>query len=89
MALEKNYSIILMDMQMPVMDGVTTTKEIIAQLREEAPAILALTANAMEDDRTLCFNAGMKDFLTKPIQRRQLKEVLMKFSNNEEGKKAS
>lgn len=88
-AVTKNYTIILMDMQMPVMDGVTATKKILKKLTKNPPKILALTANAMEDDRALCFAAGMTEFLTKPIQRRQLREVLIKCSHHSNQKKAS
>lgn len=89
MTLKNNYTIILMDMQMPVMDGVTATKNILKDLKKDPPQILALTANALEDDRALCIAAGMSEFLTKPIQKKQLQEVLIKTYLNGNERKAS
>jgi two-component system sensor histidine kinase/response regulator len=60
------YDIVLMDMQMPVMDGVTASRHIRKNHGEDLP-IVAMTANAMKSDRDLCMQAGMNDFVTKPI----------------------
>ncbi|MCP4914185.1 MAG: PAS domain-containing protein [Oligoflexia bacterium] len=73
------YSLILMDMQMPVMDGLTATKELIKEWGEEAPPIIALTANAFDTDKEECFKAGMVDYLSKPIKKDILKETLLRF----------
>jgi len=64
----KSYDVILMDVQMPEMDGIETTKHIIknADLAQR-PYIVALTANAMDRDRQICLEAGMDDFISKPI----------------------
>ncbi len=62
------YDIVLMDMQMPVMDGVTATIEIRKNPAFEALPIVAMTANAMQQDKDKCLAAGMVDFITKPIQ---------------------
>lgn len=75
----KTYDVILMDMQMPRMDGISATRK-IRQLRDlTQPHIIALTANAFEDDRQRCFEAGMNDFLSKPIVFDTLVERLQQF----------
>ena len=70
---KKQYMIILMDMQMPVMGGIEATEKIrsVDGPNIRTP-IIALTANAMESDSDACHAAGMNDFLTKPINRDRL-----------------
>jgi two-component system sensor histidine kinase/response regulator len=81
----QQYDIIFMDCQMPVMDGYETTRHIRrkeAEAAEAAPAILpcnyivAMTANAMLQDQQICFEAGMDEYLTKPIDPRKLEQFL-------------
>ncbi|MCL1123496.1 CHASE3 domain-containing protein [Shewanella surugensis] len=64
---DKTYDMIFMDMQMPNMDGVTATKMIIEQHPTDHPYIVAMTANVLPEDRQKCFDAGMQDFVGKPI----------------------
>jgi CheY-like chemotaxis protein len=65
----ESYDVVLMDMEMPVMDGIEATQEILANdTITEKPHIVAMTANAMKEDKQRCLDAGMSDFITKPIQ---------------------
>lgn len=75
------YDLILMDMEMPEMDGVEATKMIhkIGADLPKLPIIIAMTANAMEEDRKRCLDAGMKDFLAKPVKLTDMQEILTKW----------
>ena len=76
------YDLVLMDMQMPVMDGVQATIEIRKLPGMQSLPIVALTANVMNSDRQRCMDAGMNDFLTKPIDIRQLHGVLQRWTRH-------
>lgn len=78
MAKGKRYSIILMDLTMPVMDGLEATRKIRA-FDKEIP-IIALTANAFDSDRDDAMAAGCNDFLTKPIKLLELENKLKKYT---------
>jgi PAS domain S-box-containing protein len=80
----ENYALILMDMQMPVMDGITATQLIRSELGKRELPILALTAGAFEDDRQRCLDAGMNDFLAKPIDPPELYAALWRHLSGEE-----
>lgn len=71
------YDMILMDMQMPGMDGLEATTRIRATLQGDAVPIVAMTANAMASDKEKCMVAGMVDFVTKPIDPDELFRVLV------------
>jgi two-component system, sensor histidine kinase and response regulator len=64
---EREYDGVLMDCQMPIMDGFTATREIRRQGKFSSLPVLAMTANAMAGDREMCLDAGMNDHITKPI----------------------
>ncbi|MEM1171223.1 MAG: response regulator [Cyanobacteria bacterium P01_H01_bin.35] len=71
------YDVVLMDVQMPNMDGIEATRQICQRYPEEKrPWIIAMTANAMQGDREKCLNAGMDDYVTKPIHREKLAQAL-------------
>ena len=79
-ALKKaNYDAVLMDLQMPKMDGITATKHIRCELKLIDLPIIAMTAHAFDSYRKQCFDAGMNDFLSKPIEPRLLFDVLMQW----------
>ena len=84
-ALQKtDFDIVLMDVQMPEMDGLVATRRIRGQLNLTNLPIIAMTAHAMKGDRQKCLAAGMDDYVAKPIDRRQLLDVLRR--NLPEGK---
>jgi CheY-like chemotaxis protein len=70
------YDVVLMDVQMPELDGLDATRRICTLLESKRPRIVAMTANAMQGDREMCLEAGMDDYLTKPIRVDRLIEVL-------------
>jgi PAS domain S-box-containing protein len=78
-ASKQPYDVVLMDVQMPVMDGLQATSRIRSELAAgQQPQIIAMTANAMEGDREICMQAGMDDYLSKPIKPAALAEALQK-----------
>ena len=79
-----DYDVVLMDMQMPVMDGIEATRIIRSNPRYESLPIIAMTANAMASDRELCLNAGMNDHIAKPIDPDQLFGVLLRWIHRPE-----
>jgi len=80
-AAKGGYHAVLMDVQMPVMDGLEATREIRKREREAGKSIpiIALTAHAMHGDKELCLQAGMDDYLAKPLDKDQLIEILARY----------
>jgi signal transduction histidine kinase/ActR/RegA family two-component response regulator len=76
-----DYLLILMDCQMPVMDGIDATREIRRRENGRRTPIVALTARAMKEDEANCLEAGMDSFLSKPIDSKKLAEVLAKWDD--------
>jgi signal transduction histidine kinase/DNA-binding response OmpR family regulator/HPt (histidine-containing phosphotransfer) domain-containing protein len=76
---KNKYDVVLMDMQMPVMDGVTATKLIRTDARHKTLPIVAMTANVMAADREKCIAAGMNDHVAKPIDPDELFNVLLRW----------
>ncbi len=74
------YDAVLMDVQMPEMDGLEATRQILARWpkKKDRPRIIAMTANAMQSDREMCLAAGMDDYVAKPIRVPELMEALGK-----------
>ncbi|MBF0159948.1 MAG: PAS domain S-box protein [Magnetococcales bacterium] len=73
------YDVVLMDIQMPVMDGYTATRQIRRQPQLAHLPIIAMTANAMSKDRHQCLEAGMNDYVCKPIDKKELFKALLKW----------
>jgi signal transduction histidine kinase/CheY-like chemotaxis protein/ligand-binding sensor domain-containing protein len=76
---QKHYDMILMDVQMPIMDGLEATK-LIRTHKGAQPIIIAMTANAMQGDREQCLQAGMDDYISKPIKVEELVDMLEKWA---------
>jgi signal transduction histidine kinase/ActR/RegA family two-component response regulator len=82
---KKRYSLILMDHHMPILDGLDATRQVRAYQAQGLPGfpselrIVAMTANAMTGDREICLNAGMDDYLSKPVRFESLREILDRY----------
>ncbi len=81
----QDYDVVLMDMQMPVMDGIDATRAIRADSRFQALPIIAMTANAMASDREKCLDAGMNDHVAKPIDPDELFGALGRWVKRRSG----
>ncbi|WP_394200897.1 PAS domain S-box protein [Shewanella waksmanii] len=77
MAAQRPYGLILMDMRMPRMDGLQAAQQIL--LTQPQSVIIAMTANVQQEDKDQCFDAGMKDFVAKPVNRIQMLTTVQKW----------
>lgn len=77
----KRYNLILMDIQMPELDGIEATKTIVKHLGDDRPIIIAMTANAMKSDESRCLEAGMHYYITKPLKVETLYDILQKIGS--------
>ena len=80
------YDIVFMDLQMPHLDGIDATKQIIGEHPPgRRPRIVALTANAFEEDREQCLAAGMDDYVSKPLKTETLEAALIRAARIDAG----
>lgn len=78
----RRYDLVLMDLQMPEMDGFEAFREIRRRFpAERQPKIIALTANALQGDRELCLAAGMDDYVTRPIKLHELADAIRRVAD--------
>jgi PAS domain S-box-containing protein len=80
------YDVVLMDCQMPILDGLETTREIHSRqdnffANRRRPIVIAMTANAMKEDQQRCLDAGMDDYVSKPVSKEKLAEILDIWEN--------
>jgi CheY-like chemotaxis protein len=81
----QTYDMVLMDVQMPELDGLEATRQIVARWPKSArPQIVAMTANAMQGDREVCLAAGMDDYIVKPIRVEELVGALLRAQAREQ-----
>ena len=78
----QSYDLILMDMQMPEMDGLEATRHIVKYWPNRRPRIIALTANALPATREECLAAGMDDYVTKPVRPEEIQAVLLRLEQH-------
>ncbi len=82
-ALERqSYDVVLMDLRMPEMGGLEATRIIRERWPDNGPNIIAVTAYALQGDREMCLDAGMDDYISKPIKMEELAGVLSKYQTN-------
>ena len=81
---DDDYTLVFMDCQMPVLDGYAATRKIREELGLKLP-IIAMTANALDGDREKCLDAGMSDYMTKPVRLKHIQDCLQRWSAQQAG----
>jgi len=81
----RSYDLIFMDVKMPEMDGIAATREIRRRWPEKGPKIVAITAYALPGDREMCLEAGMDDYVSKPVLKKELARVLKRWQPKGKG----
>ena len=79
MLAERTYDVLLLDLQMPEVDGYAVARHLQANVTPDRPWIIALTANVLPSDRDACLAAGMNDFLGKPVKLDVLRATLQRW----------
>jgi CheY-like chemotaxis protein len=79
-ACSESFDVVLMDLRMPKIDGLEATRRIRQKQQNGRPMVVAVTAQAMSEDRERCLAAGMDDYLTKPLQIEDLEKVLARVT---------
>jgi CheY-like chemotaxis protein len=80
----KEYDVVLMDIQMPEMDGYTATKMLRNEFNFRVP-VIAMTAHAMAGEKEKCISFGMNDYISKPINEQELYKIILRYTNNQNG----
>lgn len=75
----KNFDLIFMDIQMPEMDGLEATRTIKRIYNVNRPVIIAMTASALQEEKELCFLAGVNDYLSKPAKMEHIEQMIEKW----------
>lgn len=80
LALENNeYDFVFMDLQMPEINGLEATRRIVSRFKDRRPVIIAMTASSLGDDRNACFEAGVDDYVCKPIMSDTIVQMIAKW----------
>lgn len=83
----RKIDLVLMDLEIPIMNGIETTKTIIKELKETSPPIIGLSVNTLKSEIKKCIEAGMSDYITKPFKEEKLIELIKKYTNSVKTKK--